>query len=55
MCVLLSLERHCVCVCVCVCVCCAVSRGTVNVLNSLEGHFVCSAQSIEAVFLYCTF
>jgi len=40
---------------VCVCVCVAQSQEALNVLNSLEGHFVCSAQSIEAVFLYCTF
>ena len=48
-CVLHSLERH------CVCVYCTVQRGTVCVLHSLERHCVCTAQSREVLCVYCTF
>jgi len=40
-CVLRSLERHCVC-------------GIVCVLHSLERYCVCTAQSREALCVYCT-
>jgi len=50
-CVLHSLQRHCVCTAQCreaLCVYCTVYRGTVCVLHSVERHCVCTAQSTEA-------
>jgi len=47
-CVLHSVERHCVCTAQCreaLCVYCTVYRGTVCVLHSVERHCVC---------VYCT-
>jgi len=51
-CVLYSLERHCVYTAQsreALCVYCTVYRGTVCVLHSLERHCVCTAQSREAL------
>ena len=56
-CVLHSLERHCVCTAQSrevLCVYCTVQRGTVCVLHSLERHCVCTSQSREVLCVYCT-
>jgi len=53
-CVLYSLEGHCVCTVQSrgtLCVYCTVYRGTVCVLHSVEGHCVCTVQSREAVHI----
>ena len=57
MCVLHSLEGHCVCTAQSrevIGLYCTVKRGTVCVLHSVERHCVCTAQCRVVLCVYCT-